>query len=88
MHNQTASKVESIDTLFDKVLKQAVVKQHSLEKAAVQLQHLDTGFKNLTEVVEEIESMLSPENTEMSDAELRENIELYQVCLKYFFQQV
>ena len=82
--NQIANKVENIEVLFKKVLEQAVAKQHSVEKAAVQLQRLDTGIKNLSELVEEIESMLSFQKNEMSDAKLRESIELYQVCLNYF----
>lgn len=81
-HNQTTNKVESIEILFNRVLEQAVVKQNSLEKAALRLQELDTGIENLCKVVEEIESMLFLEKIPMSDEELKENIELCQVCLK------
>ncbi len=80
-HNKTTNKVESIDILFNRVLELAVVKQHSLEKSAVQLQRLDTGIENLIKVVGEIESMLPLEKIETSDAELKEHLELYQVCL-------
>lgn len=80
--NQLTNQVEGIDMLFNRVLVKTVAKQDSLEKTAIQLQDLDTGIDNLYQVVGEIEGMLSLQKVEMTDAELKDNIELFQVCLK------
>ena len=79
-HNQTSNQVENTEILFNKVLQQAVVKQHSLEKAAMEFQSFEAGVENLNKVLTEIEDMLSLEKTELSDGELKESIELCQVC--------
>lgn len=81
-HNQRTNQVESIDMLFNRVLLQTVAKQDSLEKAAIRLQDLDTGIENLYQVVGEIEGMPSLQKVDVSDAELKDNIELCQVYLK------
>ena len=78
--NQIANQVESIDMLFNRVLVKTVAKQDCLEKAAIQLQDLDTGIDNLYQVVGEIEGMLSLQKVEMTDAELKDNLERFEVC--------
>lgn len=73
------SQVDSVVTLFNKVLEQALAKQHSLEKVALQLQDVDTGIESLWKIVNEIEEILPLKKIAMSDSELKENIELCQV---------
>ena len=81
-YNQITNRIESTNMLFNRVLVQVVAQQDSLEKVAIQLQDLDTGIENLYQVVEEIESMPSLQTVDMSDAELKNNIELCQVYFK------
>lgn len=77
--NKIRNPVGSIDDLFNRVLELAVFKQHSLEKAALQLQDLDTGIGHLSQVVEEIDNVLSLQEDEMASQQLRQHIELCQV---------
>ena len=78
--NETLNQVDSMENLFNRVLEKAVVKQHSLEKAAIELQDVGKGIENTYSVLNEIQKMSSFEKTAMNDGELKENIELCQVC--------